>query len=95
MVGYDFFEVGLVLTKTTCLVACEHLKLVLERVRQPAAERLAAAQHTSAYVSIRQHTSVYGSIRQHTAASAYVRILTFLQQVSLLASAHRNNLVIA
>ena len=104
MVGYDFFEVGLVLTKTTCLVACEHLKLVLERVRQPAAERL---QHTSAYVSILQHTLAYagilvarehlklGSIRQHTAASAYVRILTFLQQVSLLASAHSNNLVIA
>jgi hypothetical protein len=71
MVGYDFFEVGLVLTKTTCLVACEHLKLVLERVRQPAAERLAAAQHTSAYVSIRQHTAAYGSIRQRQHTSGY------------------------
>jgi hypothetical protein len=36
-------------------------------------------------VSIREHTAAYVSIRQHT----------FLQQVSLLASAQRNNLVLA
>ena len=42
-------------------------------------------EHTLAYVSIREHTAAYVSIRQHT----------FLQQVSLLASAQRNNLVLA
>jgi hypothetical protein len=44
---------ALTLLRPTCLVAGEHLQLVLERVWQPAAKRL---QHTSAYVSIRRHT---------------------------------------
>jgi hypothetical protein len=52
-------------------------------------------QHTSAYVSIRQHTSAYVSIRQHTSAYVSIRQHTFLQQLSLLASAQRNNLILA